>query len=55
VGLKREVGGRNIVNSSFEGWGRRKKEEGKFYIIKELFDLLSDFGRINKYKQSAGI
>jgi hypothetical protein len=55
VGLKQELGGRNIVNNSFEGWEKRKKEEGKFYIIKGSFDLLSDFGRINKYKQSAGI
>jgi hypothetical protein len=35
MGLKQEVGGRNIMNSSFEGWGKRERR-GKILYNKEI-------------------
>jgi hypothetical protein len=55
MGLKRELGGRNIMNSSFLKVVERRKEEGKIYITKKLFDSFEWFKRINKYKQLAEI
>jgi hypothetical protein len=39
VGLKREVGGRNIMNSSFESYGKRERRREILYSkrIVQLF------------------